>query len=60
MERQSTFESISDLYEYFVITVNETYVPTNKDDRFYPNTKHAAGMPWRRDGKRTATQYDKL
>ena len=38
IERHSTYETIFDLYEYVVITLNEMCEPTN-DDRFYPNNK---------------------
>ena len=34
----STFETIFDLYEYVVITLDEMCGPTN-DDRFYPNNE---------------------
>lgn len=39
IERHSTFETIFDLYEYNVITLNEICVPTNDDVRFYPNNE---------------------
>ena len=39
IERHSTFETIFDLYEYIVITLNEICVPTNDDVRFYPNNE---------------------
>ena len=38
IERHSTFETIFDLYEYIVITLNEICEPTN-DDRFYQNNE---------------------
>ena len=38
VERHSTFETIFDLYECVVVTLNEICEPTN-DERFYPNNE---------------------
>ena len=43
--RHTSFETIFDLYEYIVITLNEICQPTN-DVRFYPNDEE-----WSWDGK---------
>ena len=45
IERHSTFETIFDLYEYIVITLDEICDPTD-DDRYYPN-----GEKWHVDVK---------
>lgn len=37
IERPSMSETIFELYEYSVITLNERCVPTDDDKRFYPN-----------------------
>lgn len=36
---QATSETIFELYEYIAITLNEICVPTNDDERFYPNNE---------------------
>ena len=54
LERHSTFETIFDLYEYIVITLNEICVPTNDDVRFYPNNED-----WSWDAK-TKTMANRL
>ncbi|KXJ05465.1 52 kDa repressor of the inhibitor of the protein kinase [Exaiptasia diaphana] len=46
--RHTSFETIFDLYEYIVITLNEICQPTN-DVRFYPNDEE-----WSWDGKTKA------
>ena len=38
IERHTAFETIFELYEYMVITLNEICHPTN-DDRFYTTVK---------------------
>ena len=45
IERHPTFETMFDLYECIVITLNEICVPTNDDVRFYPNNEEWSWMP---------------